>query len=217
MKSITSFEFGQTFDVTSRDELEEYLRAIWKAHYSYEVETSPSQTEENANRQGILRFDGNTARARNFIGFIQSEYESIEIYPKIFREVNMEKHMMLKHLFYWFDYCRKWRFPFTDVNLSDLQDIDLPDLILNLIANQLYGVVSTNPISLYQNMEEAMLKPKGSLNFGRYISSSMVNGNFICCSVIINRWNMTIGLIGLLNMWHACYCLNLDLLKHVKN
>lgn len=180
MKRISSFEFGQSFDITSRKELEGYLHAIWNAHYSYEDEasTSLSQREDYVNRQGILRFDGNTARARNFIGFIQSEYESIEIYPKIFREANMEKSMMLKHLFYWFDYCRKWKFPFTDVNLSDLQDIDLPELILNLIANQLYGVISTNPISLYQDMEEAMLKPKGSLNFSRYISNSMGNGNF---------------------------------------
>ena len=175
MKHITSFEFGPSFDITSRTELEGYLNTVWKAHYSYEDEAS---TENNVNRQGILRFDGDTARALNFIGFIQSELEYIEIYPKVFREANMEKSMMLKHLFYWFDYCRKWKFPFTDVNLSNLQDIDLPELILNLIANQLYGVVSTNPISLYQDMEEAMLKPKGSLNFNRYISNSMANGNF---------------------------------------
>ncbi len=177
MKSITSFEFGQYFNVSSRKELEDYLRAVWNAHYSsYEEEVN--LTDDNANRQSILRFDGNTARARNFIGFIQTEYESIEIYPKIFREANMEKSMMLKHLFYWFDYCRKWKFPFTDVNLSNLLDINLPELILNLIAYQLYEVVSANPISLYQDREEAMLRPKGSLNFSRYISNSMVNGNF---------------------------------------
>lgn len=180
MEPVTSYEFGQSFYVSSRDELERYLNEVWKAHYYYEEEAStyPSQTGENFPRQGILRFDGNYARARNFIGFIQGEYESIEIYPKIFRELSMEKSMMLKHLFYWFDYCRKWKFPFTNVNLSDLQDIDLPELILNLIANQLYGVVSTNPISLYQDIEEALLKPKGSLNFNRYISNSMANGNF---------------------------------------
>ncbi|QNL48955.1 restriction endonuclease [Olivibacter sp. SDN3] len=180
MKRITSFEFGPSFDVTSRKELEGYLHAVWKVYYSYEdgASTSLSLTEDNVTRQGILRFDGNTARARNFIGFLQSEYESIEIYPKIFRGANMEKSVMLKHLFYWFDYCRKWKFPFTDVNLSNLQDIDLPELILNLIANQFHGVVSTNPISLYQDMEEAMLKPKGSINFNRYISNSIANGNF---------------------------------------
>ncbi|WP_170852550.1 McrC family protein [Sphingobacterium wenxiniae] len=180
MKRISSFEFGQSFGITSRKELEGYLHAVWNAHYNYEEESAISEniTENIQSRQGILRFDGNTARARNFIGFIQSEHESIEIYPKIFREANMEKSMMLKHLFYWFDYCRKWKFPFTDVNLSNLQDIDLPELILNLIANQLYEVISTNPISLYQDMEEAMLKPKGSLNFTRYISNSMANGNF---------------------------------------
>jgi len=176
MKSITSFEFGQSFNVTSRKELEDYLREVWSAHHNYEDDGN--LTDDNAHRQGILRFDGKTARARNFIGFIQTESESIEIYPKIFREANMDKSIMLQHLLYWFDYCRKWKFPFTDVNLSNLQNIDLPELILNLIANQLYEVVSTNPISLYQYREEAMLRPKGSLNFRRYISNSMANGNF---------------------------------------
>jgi 5-methylcytosine-specific restriction enzyme subunit McrC len=156
--------------------LEDYLREVWSAHHNYEDDGN--LTDDNAHRQGILRFDGKTARARNFIGFIQTESESIEIYPKIFREANMDKSIMLQHLLYWFDYCRKWKFPFTDVYLSNLQNIDLPELILNLIANQLYEVVSTNPISLYQDREEAMLRPKGSLNFRRYISNSMANGNF---------------------------------------
>lgn len=180
MNSITSYEFGQSFDITSRKILEQYLYAVWNSLYNYEEESAISEniTENIESRQGILRFDGNTARAQNFIGFIQSEHESIEIYPKVFREADMEKRMMLQHLFYWFDYCRKWKFPFTDVNLSNLHDIDLPELIINLIANQLYDVISTNPISLYQDMEEAMSKPKGSLNFGRYISKSMANGNF---------------------------------------
>lgn len=180
MIPITSYEFGSSFDIASRRELEGYLHAIWEAHYRYgeENETLENQKDNVDLRQGILRFDGNTARARNFIGFIQSENESIEIYPKVFREANMEKGKMLQHLFYGFDYCRKWKFPFTDVNLSNLQDIDLPELIMNLIANQLYEVVSTNPISLYQDREEAMLVPKGSFNFSRYISNSMANGNF---------------------------------------
>src|SRR5690606_41413481 len=80
----TLFPYTTLFRSTSRKELEDYLHAVWKAHYSYEDEalTSLSQREDYVNRQGILRFDGNTARARNFIGFIQSEYESIEIYPR---------------------------------------------------------------------------------------------------------------------------------------
>jgi len=172
MQPIVSFEFGQTFNITSRNELEAYLHAIWQANYVHDEELAPTH------QQRILSFDGNTARARNFIGFIQSEHESIEIYPKIFREADMDKRMMLQHLFYWFDYCRKWKFPFSHVHLGNFQDIDLPELILNLIANQLHTVVSTNPISLYQDTEEAMMMPKGSLNFDRYISNSLVTGNF---------------------------------------
>src|SRR5690606_32667184 len=158
--------------VVARKKLEEYLAAVWQLEDHQDAEL------EQAGSQRFLQFDGNTARARNFIGFIQTEHESIEIYPKVFRHTTVDKTRMLQHLFYWFDYCRKWKFPVSDVQLSNLQDVDLPELILNLIANQLHGVVSTNPISLYQDVEEAMLIPKGTLNFGRYLSHSMATGNF---------------------------------------
>lgn len=175
MESKASFEFGTTFEVTSRNELEEYLNAIWLSSYTDRVQNAE---ELSKRKQRFLSFDGKHARARNFIGFIQGEKDSIEIYPKVFREAGMDKSEILRHLFLWFDYCRKWKFPFSNVNLASLPDIDLPELIINLIVNQIHGVISTNPISLYQDIEEAMMMPRGTLNFGRYISSSISNGNF---------------------------------------
>lgn len=199
MESQTSFEFGQSFEVSSRDELEEYLNAIWLSSYSGHV----NDAEELLSRkQRFLNFDGNNARARNFIGFIQGEKDSIEIYPKVFREAGMEKSEILRHLFFWFDYCRKWKFPFSNVNLASLPDIDLPELIINLIANHIHEVISTNPISLYQDIEEAMVMPKGTLNFSRYLSSSISKGNFhiLECDhqpmVYDNRLNRTIKYVA---------------------
>lgn len=196
MVSKASFEFGPHFEVSSRNELEEYLNAIWLSSYAnYRIQ---NVEELSKRKQRFLSFDGKHARARNFIGFIQGDKDSIEIYPKVFREAGMDKSEILRHLFFWFDYCRKWKFPFSNVNLASLPDIDLPELIINLIANQIHEVVSTNPISLYQDIEEAMIIPRGTLNFGRYISSSISNGNFhvMECDhqpmVYDNRLNRTI-------------------------
>ena len=174
MATVTSYEFGASFPIQARKQLEDYLCSIWRTQY-YDSE----QSEETAvQQQGILTFDGDTARARNFIGFIQTENETIEIYPKVFRDAKLDKTVLLQHLFYWFAYCRKWKFPFNEVQLSKLPDIDLPELIINLIAHQLFNVVSTNPISLYQDVEETLTMPKGSLNFDRYVTQSMSRGNF---------------------------------------
>ena len=171
-----NFEYGKSFDVTSRKKLEEYLNAIWENHKL----TDNRVFEENReiSNQCFLSFDGNTARAKNYIGFIQGENDHIEIYPKVFKDQEIATKDILKHLFFWFDYCRKWRFPFSDVNLDNLEDVELPELVTNLIANQIFEVVSASPISLYEEVEEAMLMPKGTLNFNRYINNSLSNGNF---------------------------------------
>ncbi|SDL84466.1 McrC family protein [Pedobacter antarcticus] len=170
-----NFEFGQSFKISSRHKLEEYLDAIWLSSY---IDTNTVAAAPLNRKQRFLSFDGNSARARNFIGFIQGEMDYIEIYPKVFREAQMDKSEILRHLFFWFNYCRKWKFPFSNVNLASLPDMDLPELIISLIANQIHQVVSTNPISLYQDLEEAMTMPKGTLNFSRYLSNSIANGNF---------------------------------------
>jgi 5-methylcytosine-specific restriction enzyme subunit McrC len=171
-----NFEYGKSFDVTSRKKLEDYLNAIWANHKL--TDNGVFQEDGEVHHQCFLSFDGNTARARNYIGFIQGENDHIEIYPKVFKDQPIDTKEILKHLFFWFDYCRKWRFPFSDVNLDNLDNVDLPELIINLIANQIFEVISTTPISLYEEVEEAMLMPKGSINFDRYISNSLSNGNF---------------------------------------
>lgn len=173
---LDNFEFGKSFDVNSREKLENYLCLVWQKYQQDKDVTVEDQ--EFPKKQCFLSFDGNTARARNYIGFIQGEQDHIEIYPKVFKDQAISKPAILKHLFYWFDHCRKWKFPFSDVKLNSLDDVELPELIINLIANKIFDVISISPISLYEKVEEALLMPKGCINFGRYINNSLSNGNF---------------------------------------
>ncbi|WP_316832941.1 5-methylcytosine restriction system specificity protein McrC [Pedobacter aquatilis] len=171
-----NYEFGPRFQVKDRDKLEAYLFEIARKH---QIEKDPNfNALSYRKRQSFLSFDGNHASARNYIGFIQGEGEHIEIYPKVFKDSKLNKSSILKHLFYWFDYCRKWKFPFAEVSLSNLDEVELPELIINLIAGQIFEVVSTAPISLYEQVEEALMMPKGSINFNRYMTTSLANGNF---------------------------------------
>src|SRR5690606_12986656 len=131
--------------------------------------------------QPFLQFDGNRIRAKNYVGFVQNGAEVIEIYPKVFKSnasAIQSKELMLKHIFYWFRYCRKWRFPFSQASLDTLETTEFPELIINLIAKQFLDAVSNQPFTMYQELEEAMQTPRGSINFKRYISNSISYGNY---------------------------------------
>src|SRR4051812_10020507 len=110
----TTFEFGEWFDTSGRrDGLQTYLHRVWLQNkpIDEEVPVADALTAQTEFKQGFLNFDGQMARARNFIGFVQSADFHLEIYPKVFKHLSVNPtnaKLILKHIFFWFDYCRKW-------------------------------------------------------------------------------------------------------------
>lgn len=175
------FEYGEWKTVSNAQILKRFLLDVWHKKHFNDDEIEQNEDEKDKNYQPFLKFDGNQIRANNFVGFIQNNDELIEIYPKVFRNDsdNIErKDLMLRHIFYWLDYCRKWRFPFTNTNLETVETESFPELIINLIAKQFLETVSNQPLNLYQPLEESLFSPKGSINFSRYITKSLTLGKF---------------------------------------
>jgi 5-methylcytosine-specific restriction enzyme subunit McrC len=172
------FEYGKWEPVEDATGLKSLLQGIWK-HGRNIYEALETEEAADAIYQPFLRFDGKKIRANNFVGFIQNGENLVEIYPKVFRDINcQDKSLMLKHIFFWFKYCRKWRFPFNQAAL-DTQHIEaFPELIIHLIANQFYQTIFNQPLMQYQKVEESLLTPKGSINFGRYLTNSITKGNY---------------------------------------
>jgi 5-methylcytosine-specific restriction enzyme subunit McrC len=175
MKLHRAFEFGifQNFD---RETLEPYLKEVWQQRFFEQERYSDDEMET----QGIIRFDGNIAKAKNYVGFIQTEKDQIEIYPKVFKNHHLDSNNILlyqRHLFFWFDYCKKWKFPFSKINLKTFTHTDLPELIISLIARRFCDVISQSPILLYEEFEEGLQMPKGRINIPRYITTGLSNGN----------------------------------------
>ncbi|MBZ0247259.1 MAG: hypothetical protein K8H85_15065 [Cyclobacteriaceae bacterium] len=172
---IQLFEYGQWEKVVSRDDLSNLLIQIWKQRLFV-----PGDIRERADSryQPFLKFDGDLIRARNYVGFIQTESDFVEIYPKVFDGKTKDKQLMLQHIFYWFSYCRKWRFPFNQASLDIKEIASFPELIIHLMANQFLETVTQQPLMQYQELSESMLTPRGSINFGRYVSNSLSRGNF---------------------------------------
>ena len=178
MKHIL-FEYDKWEKVENISTLFNLLKAIWqKRNFIDPVEIS-EEDKTNKNFQPFLCFSDNEIRAKNYVGFIQTENDMIEIYPKVFRNCPWKnKNDMLRHIFFWFSYCRKWKFPFSQAQIDTFQIEEFPELIINLIANQFLEVVSNQPLTMYESVEEQLQSPKGSINFKRYITNSLVNGNF---------------------------------------
>lgn len=177
---ISLFEYGQWATISERDTLEDILCSIWQSRiFTNDFELAGKETDKKY--QPFLQFDGDRIKAKNYVGFIQNGAETIEIYPKVFRteaSTSEYKELMLKHIFYWFRYCRKWRFPFSQVSLDTIETTEFPELIINLVANQFLEAISNQPLTMYQELEEAMQTPRGSINFKRYITNSISYGNY---------------------------------------
>ena len=175
------FEYHNVFEIDDPKMLKDYLKEVWNERYAILVKDENKSEEDDLPSgkayQPFLNFDGNIIRANNYVGFIQFNDLHIEIYPKVFKYCAAKPKLMLKHLFFWFDYCNKWKFPFTKSKLDSLDDFDLPELIIYLMSSKMLETVSSLPISLYQSVEESLYSPKGKINFKRYLSKGFVNGN----------------------------------------
>jgi len=177
------FEYGKWESIKNKNALNQMLKDIWKLRLFVDTGSEVTEDKIDSHYQPFLQFDDNQIRANNFVGFIQNGEEVIEIYPKVFRQhfsnpSESEKMLMLRHIFYWFSYCRKWNFPFNQASLDRIDIEEFPELIINLIANQFLETVSKQPLTMYQPLEEALVTPRGSINFKRYIGSSLSHGNF---------------------------------------
>jgi len=175
------FEYDKWEKISNKDDLKKMLQDIWKQRVFVDNEVIETEDTKDNRYQPFLKFDDSQVRANNFVGFIQNGDELIEIYPKVFRNLSNakeKKELMLRHIFYWFGYCRKWRFPFNQASLDTIDIDEFPELIINLIANQFSETVSNQPLTMYQQLEEPLMTPRGSINFKRYISNSLSHGNF---------------------------------------
>lgn len=173
------FEFDAWKPISNKAKVKSLLLDIWQQRIVNKQDIETEENKNNSTYQPFLQFDGDNVRANNYVGFIQNGEDIIEIFPKVFRGQDQpSKELMLKHIFYWFRYCRKWRFPFSQASL-ELKDInEFPELIIHLIANQMLETITKQPFQMYQELEEALLAPKGSINFKRYINNSLTRGHY---------------------------------------
>lgn len=177
MKQFT-FEYHSFFPVQERKGLEDYLKDVWDSRFRSDYSVSDEEEKNDLKYQPFLKFDGNKAKAQNYIGFIQQEDKLIEIYPKVFRRASEhDKGFFLKHVFFWFEYCRRLNFPLNKVALDKFSADNFPELLIRIFSMRILKAVSESPMMLYQENEEQLQFPRGKINFQRYLNESYSRGN----------------------------------------
>jgi 5-methylcytosine-specific restriction enzyme subunit McrC len=167
------FEYGEWMQVDSPGDLKTSLAQLWQSRMYSSIREDREEDERNTS-QPFFEFDGNRIRANNYVGFVQQADTLIEVYPKVFRSGNcQDKEMMLNHIFYWFEYCRKWKLPFSSAGLKTKFVDSFPELIIYLMASQILETVLACPYMSYTPTEESLLNPRGTINFKRYIRNSL--------------------------------------------
>lgn len=165
-----------------RKKLESFLQQVWRDRYvAYAAEylEENSAPDEEKQYQPFLKFDGEEFRTQNFIGFIQQDGETIEIYPKVFRsEPSVSKALVLDHIFYWFSYCSRLHFPVLETALDKRDADSLPELLIWHFTNYTAEVIATQPYSQYEEVTEVLYSPKGRINFSAYIRNGITSGNY---------------------------------------
>jgi 5-methylcytosine-specific restriction enzyme subunit McrC len=180
----TLFEYSNLTPLIDRKGLEEYLHFLWQDYKNVWIdENQETNNIDNKKYQPFLSFDGEKGKANNFVGFINCNDDSLEIYPKVFKNMqNQNKDLMHRHLFFWFSYCKKIKFPFNQSFLDNFEIDRFPELIIYLIGKQINDTVSTKPFSSYEEVEEALITPRGRINFNRYTNSLSYGRNqFVDC------------------------------------
>ena len=179
------FEFGESKKIDNREDLELYLQNLWMDYKrlwdtsTYDNDEVEASTVESNKYQPFFSFDGNYARAQNYVGFVHAFGNRLEIYPKVFRDhPSASRSQMIKHILFWFDYCRKIKFPFNRSYLDEIDTDSIPELIIYLVSNNILETIMNNPLSRYQEIDEPLQSPKGKILFDDYLNNGLARGRF---------------------------------------
>ena len=127
----TLFEYDKWVKVENSIALFHSLKTIWRQRNFLVLTEELEENDTDNNYQPFLRFSNNEIRANNYVGFIQTANDLVEIYPKVFRHnPDKNKNDMLRHIFFWFNYCSKWKFPFSQAQLDRFSIDEFPELII---------------------------------------------------------------------------------------
>ncbi|GAA0084848.1 McrC family protein [Clostridium sp. CTA-7] len=182
-------EFGkfQKLNLNSTKEFRKFLNESWRKRYKFYDDRELYSDEISNSEQRFLTFDGDYVKARNYVGYITYEGESITIYPKIFnkdvKEEDIDNYLML-NLIYWLKRCTKIKFPIVDTNIEFNKEDSILEILIYIFSKITLDVVYNNPYNCYEEVEEELPYLKGRLNIPEYLKNNISTGRWNSFSTI---------------------------------
>ncbi|RSK49398.1 McrC family protein [Hymenobacter rigui] len=175
---ISDVPLPVNFDVEG---LQDYLTEVWRSRrlLADEVLGDAGEAEGGQHRAQLLDLlPGGWVRARNYVGVVQWDGVRIEVYPKLFAHDAPESGRWFAHVLWWLSYCRRLRFPFAGV-LTELAAVNqFPEALIAQFARLAYHLVTTQPHSQYQAVEEPLTYPRGRLQVAASARESLRHGKY---------------------------------------
>ena len=150
------------------------LEEVWKSRKRYSSEEEIDSSSDKDDKKHFLEFDGNKIRARGYVGFIQYEGVSVNIYPKICKE--QPKDNIVSQILYWLSYGKKINLPFAELSL-DRQPFDSwLEAFIYLFAHHSEELLSNQPYQSYQEVTEETSYLRGQLAISEYVQHNLITG-----------------------------------------
>jgi 5-methylcytosine-specific restriction enzyme subunit McrC len=177
-------EFGRfkRLEIENVSAFRVFLNESWKRRYALYDDRVLYNEEGNLSEQQFLSFDGNLAKARNYVGFIGYEGRTITIYPKIFKDAVVEEDIdsfLMTNLMYWLKRSTRIKFPIVETNLDFNNRDSFIEILIYIFSKVTLDGVYNNPYNSYEEVREELTYLKGRLDVSEYMRSNISTG----------RWN----------------------------
>ena len=178
MKSLYEYDNWEStgFSHEKIKRFKSYLDEIWQSRKRYGLieDSEDSYYETNKNKQRFLEFDGDKIKAKNHVGFIQFEGLTVDIYPKICKNIPQEE--IVSKVLYWLSYGKKINLPFAELPLDRQPFDNWLEAFIFIFAHHSEEILSNQPYQSYQEITEETSFLRGQLAIAQYIQNNVLTG-----------------------------------------
>lgn len=177
MNPLINLVENQTRAVNLPAGLNQYLDQVWQSRFLVDDSETGGSTQQPFLTFGLDADTGQpTIKAGKYVGFIQYEGVTIQVLPKLFTA--NQAPLAFQHLLWWLSYCRRIKFPFSNL-LGDVASIDdFPEALIRYFAQFTHQLASALPYSQYEEVTETLPYLRGRLNVQQYLNTSLSQGNW---------------------------------------
>ena len=181
-KSMVRFEHDKYEKVEGIDveKLDRFLQDVWKNRKLLkESDEEDVIIDEEKLSQPYLKIKDGKIKPRNYIGFIYFEGQTIEIYPKVFKDNwdEANRQIVFRNILHWLKYYEKFKIPYTESQL-DVEFNDFLELFLYLVTQLIFETVRKNPYYQFKEIEKTLYTPRGRIDFNDYALRKMPAGKW---------------------------------------